>query len=478
MQIEVIVRDKIARTANKHDFAVCGNSDYTIKFNFDSEWDAYEAKTARFKYNGTYTDVVFVDSECPMPIITNAFRVEIGVYAGGLHTTTSASLPLRKSILCGDEIEIESSLVGTNEIISAIEEANKEQAQIVNSGYDKILTAIDHAVFDKQLLVDILAGTCENLTGDAITKIADYVFYKKTSLKTIDLPNCVSIGDYAFAGCKSLTNIYTPNCISVGDYAFDDCEKLTEINLPLLTSFGGCAFYNCDELTKVYFPLVTSCSDYGRDFYGCTSLTEVYMPLLTSVSYNTFYRCESLTEVDFPLLTYLGGSAFDNCTSLTKADFPLLTSIINKAFYNCKKLTEVNFPLVTSIDQYTFYGCESLTEVNFPLVTYLGSSAFQKCTGLTELYFPLLTSIGNYAFMGCTGLRKIFIPASCVKISGYTTATSPFRDCSAKLEIFCEATEKPSGWEEYWNYYGKGAGGYNLYLNVHWGATLEEYEAY
>lgn len=109
MQIEIIVRDKIARTANKHDFAVCGNSDYTIKFNFDSEWDAYEAKTARFKYNGTYTDVVFNGSECSMPIITNAFRVEIGVYAGELHTTSSAVLPLRKSILCGNETESEVS---------------------------------------------------------------------------------------------------------------------------------------------------------------------------------------------------------------------------------------------------------------------------------------------------------------------------------------------------------------------------------
>ena len=109
MQIEVIVREKIARLANKQDFAVCGNSDYVIKFNFDSEWDAYETKTARFKYNGTYTDVVFNDNECPMPIITNAFRLEIGVYAADLHTTSCAVLPLRKSILCGSETESEVS---------------------------------------------------------------------------------------------------------------------------------------------------------------------------------------------------------------------------------------------------------------------------------------------------------------------------------------------------------------------------------
>lgn len=109
MQIEVIVRDKIARTGNKHALAVCGNSDYVIKFDFDPEWGAYEAKTARFKWNDSYTDVPFTGNECPMPIITNAFRVEIGVYAGELHTTSSAVLPMRRSILCGNETESEVS---------------------------------------------------------------------------------------------------------------------------------------------------------------------------------------------------------------------------------------------------------------------------------------------------------------------------------------------------------------------------------
>lgn len=147
MQIEVIVREKIARLANKQDFAVCGNSDYTIKFNFDSEWDDYETKTARFKYNGTYTDVVFNGNECPMPIIINAFRTEIGVYVGDLHTTTSAILPMRKSILCGDEVEAKGSLVGSNEIIEAIEKTNEEQiqsvTQIVNNGYNQVVSTIN-----------------------------------------------------------------------------------------------------------------------------------------------------------------------------------------------------------------------------------------------------------------------------------------------------------------------------------------------
>lgn len=109
MQIEIIVREKIARTVDKHAFAVRGNSDYTVKFDFDSEWDSHETKTARFKYNGSYTDVPFAGDTCPMPVITNAYRVEIGVYAGELHTSSPALLPLRRSILDGNETESEPS---------------------------------------------------------------------------------------------------------------------------------------------------------------------------------------------------------------------------------------------------------------------------------------------------------------------------------------------------------------------------------
>ena len=101
MIIEVNVSNKIAKLKNKDAVAVCGNSDYVIRFNFDSEWDAYSAKTARFKYNGSYTDVVFTGTDCNMPVIEDAYSAEIGVFAGELHTTTPAYLPMTKSILCG-----------------------------------------------------------------------------------------------------------------------------------------------------------------------------------------------------------------------------------------------------------------------------------------------------------------------------------------------------------------------------------------
>lgn len=47
MNIEVNVSNKIARLADRSVVGVCGNSDYVIQFNFDSEWDAmYTARKA------------------------------------------------------------------------------------------------------------------------------------------------------------------------------------------------------------------------------------------------------------------------------------------------------------------------------------------------------------------------------------------------------------------------------------------------
>lgn len=100
MVIEIKVAEKVARLKDKTAVGVCGNSDYVIRFSFDAEWDAYETKTARFKWNGTYMDVVFTGNECAMPIIYNSHMVEIGVYADSLHTTTAANLFMKKSVLC------------------------------------------------------------------------------------------------------------------------------------------------------------------------------------------------------------------------------------------------------------------------------------------------------------------------------------------------------------------------------------------
>lgn len=97
--INISVENKIAESDGSS--YICGNSDFVVNFAFDSEWDAYGTKTARFSYNGSYVDVVFDGNQCAIPIISDTYALFVGVYAGNLHTTTPARVPCKKSILCG-----------------------------------------------------------------------------------------------------------------------------------------------------------------------------------------------------------------------------------------------------------------------------------------------------------------------------------------------------------------------------------------
>lgn len=100
--LQVTINNREASYVKRCGEIICGNSDYTIQFTFDEEWDAYDTKTARFIWNGQYKDVQFTGSTCSVPILKNTDSVTVGVYAGQLQTTTAAVIGCRKSILCGE----------------------------------------------------------------------------------------------------------------------------------------------------------------------------------------------------------------------------------------------------------------------------------------------------------------------------------------------------------------------------------------
>lgn len=102
--IQITVRGKTAQPEGAP-VIVCGNSDYTVTFAFDSEWLRYAAKTARFCFvqNGVrrYYDVLFEGDTVSVPVLSDVYAVEIGVYAGDIHTSTPARIPCARSVTDG-----------------------------------------------------------------------------------------------------------------------------------------------------------------------------------------------------------------------------------------------------------------------------------------------------------------------------------------------------------------------------------------
>lgn len=103
MNIEIGVVNRVA-TPPSDAVIVCGNSDYTLTFNFDAEWSAETTKIARFVWfskNKTYSEeITFDGNTVEAPILTNTNAVYVGVYAGNLRTTTPAKIVCEPSILC------------------------------------------------------------------------------------------------------------------------------------------------------------------------------------------------------------------------------------------------------------------------------------------------------------------------------------------------------------------------------------------
>ena len=140
-EIKINVADKVA-SAIGSPVIVCGNSNYKITFIFDSEWGAYQEKTARFTFRrdgiDKYIDVLFSGSSCTAPILTNIERVSIGVYAGDLRTTTGADIRCKKSILCRGGLKHEQPTEDVyNEILETVSKKLGSEGGTVTGDYYK-----------------------------------------------------------------------------------------------------------------------------------------------------------------------------------------------------------------------------------------------------------------------------------------------------------------------------------------------------
>ena len=101
--IKIEIRAKQARAVGSP-VIVCGNSDYSMTFDFDEEWAEARVKTARFAYaqgaEVKHQDIVFEGDTIEVPILSNVRDVRVGVFAGELRTTTPAWVACKPSILC------------------------------------------------------------------------------------------------------------------------------------------------------------------------------------------------------------------------------------------------------------------------------------------------------------------------------------------------------------------------------------------
>lgn len=120
MEIKVTVRDKIAVGDGTR--IVCGNSDYVVRFDLDAEWEQFITRTMIVVNNDkTYREYVFTGDTVALPVINNQTGISIGLYAGDLHTTTSASFDCLKSARCGLGVHEEPNEDVYNQLVQLVQ---------------------------------------------------------------------------------------------------------------------------------------------------------------------------------------------------------------------------------------------------------------------------------------------------------------------------------------------------------------------
>ncbi len=278
---------------------------------------------------------------------------------------------------------------------------------------------------------------------NTVTKINNFTFYNCDSLTSITIPSSVtSIGNSAFSGCDSLVSVTIPNSVtSIGSCAFENCKSLTNISIPnSITIIENSVFKYCSSLTNITIPNSVTCID-SYAFFACNDL---------NISFEEGSACKSIEGCAFAWcgfesitipnsVTSIGSGAFEYCLSLKKITIPAsATNIYYDAFFCCERLTNI------IVDENN----TNYKSIDGNLYTKDGKTLIQYAIGKLDESFEIsnfVTHIGRNAFYGCKNLLRVIVP-NCV-----TSIESNAFAWSENLNIYCEATSKPTNWSENWD---------------------------
>ncbi len=140
-EIHIKIREKQA-TLQEGEHIVCGNSDYTVVFDFDEEWGETAVKAAVFAYQRggerRYERVLFEGDVCPVPVLRGISFVNIGVEAGNIRTTTAATVPCLRAVTDNNGMPTAPSEDIYAQILALLNDNQQELSEIAEEVADKV----------------------------------------------------------------------------------------------------------------------------------------------------------------------------------------------------------------------------------------------------------------------------------------------------------------------------------------------------
>ena len=241
--------------------------------------------------------------------------------------------------------------------------------------------------------------------GAAVTEIAASGFEGKTSLKTLVIPEGITvIGEGAFASCTHLQDVTIPFLGRTPDEN-EETEYLGYL-------FGAASHTENStvvpsRLNKVTLTGGESISE--RAFSGCRSLQTLNLPdSVKNIEKGAFAECEAIQSITVP---FIGASEADMPNSFLGYFFGAATPFEQKDAVP-PSLSSVTLTRGEKLSARAFYECEFLTDINLPdTLKWIGAYAFQGCQYLDEIVIPKsVETIQPDILKDCDYLKTLTVP--------------------------------------------------------------------
>lgn len=264
------------------------------------------------------------------------------------------------------------------------------------------------------------------------------------------LPNEITkINDYAIANSRTITKVILGENVTIIDTrAFYDNTKLKQVvlnnNLKEICEY---AFVNCplEGTAKDGLIYLTSKDNYFLYLLGVENKNietiEIDSKCLAINSF-AFDGCKSIKSVEIPNgVKNIGAYAFRSCTNMTSIELPsTINRIGEQAFEGCTSLNKVNY--LGTADEWV----QISLSTSYSNPTYYAKNLYINDELVTDVVLTTATEISHSAFFNCESIESIYIPKTVT-----TVGRSAFAGCTS-LTIYCEADEKPTGWDDEFNY--------------------------
>ena len=148
--------------------------------------------------------------------------------------------------------------------------------------------------------------------------IYPYEYANNTTITEIPLSkqNAINLGYNAFLGCTNLKSVNLPNCVSVYSnvFSYHLSNSIEYVNIGV-SWFEGSNFRDCSKLREVYLPNLVSYNNTWL-FDGCSNLEIVSLPSLKVLRTSTFNNRTKLKTVYLYSLEKWNEYPFQYCSSL------------------------------------------------------------------------------------------------------------------------------------------------------------------